>query len=779
MKPPSKLWTAHRPWATLRIALTIAAFTAWGVAAFLARDQDPRPRWLVLRDRSASAPAEIDLRLPSGVQALDFAATPSRDVRERSALPDWTWHSDLERALRAGLESLDSVGRRLWLLSDGRATRGDLTDVLRAAREAGVPVDVTPLTPSVPFDVRIESLEAPALAAPGEPFSIRCGVAWEGELPEPPRVRLLERRGDAWQSVDERVVPQEGSGAEIVFTRHAPDQGDLELEVRVIAPQTSAPWDRNDRRATNVSVDRRQRVLWLHSGRPSAASAPADTDGFRFLARRWPVSPEDLNTADVIVIVDLSADQLESSPTPWAQLIAERGKGLLALGSSHSLGPGGWVGRPIEAWLPVWCTPTDEAGADLWILVDHSGSMAGEPLARARRAVRSVLTGASPRDTAALSGFAASLETPVTVKVIDGRLDRHRVDSVLSAWVARGGTRLVSALEALLAQLPEPSERRAHVLVLSDGQVSDENPAERLVELGKRFGEKRVALSVHAARSDADRQLLEGLVSAGFGGRYYEAGEIEALPGLFLADVRKEWIHTGPVRVDAREEGRRLPDLERLVRTADKPGAEVLALTEDAEPVLARWRRGAGQAGVFTSGGERGWASAWQTAERWEEVLRAIAPPRRGAWTLSVRPDRRPGWLEVVASSRDAIPRESLALRAGVGTDITPLEPLGSATWVGERFGAGTESDAWELVGPAGEVLHRVASAGPWTQELAHWKPDHERLARIAQATGGRFRDLDEPVSSPDSPSVAGRLLPVALIGIGILLLIASRGVRR
>ncbi|MEO8352720.1 MAG: glutamine amidotransferase, partial [Chthoniobacteraceae bacterium] len=62
--------------------------------------------------------------------------------------------------------------------------------------------------------------------------------------------------------------------------------------------------------------------------------------------------------------------------------------------------------------------------------------------------------------------------------------------------------------------------------------------------------------------------------------------------------------------------------------TKPKPGADVLLTTERGEPLLATWRYGLGQTGVFTSDAKSRWASEWLSwdgyGKFWSQVVRGL-----------------------------------------------------------------------------------------------------------------------------------------------------------
>ncbi|MEQ8765021.1 MAG: vWA domain-containing protein, partial [Planctomycetota bacterium] len=583
---------------------------------------------------------------------------------------------------------------------------------------------------------------------------------------------LFENLGQGWSRVGERRLPALAKGASVVFQRTAPGSGEARFEASIVSPIDPPPFDRDDSLRATCRVDERQRVIWLYPSSRAPDSIPGSTERFTFEPRAWPASEEDLASAEVLVIADLRAEELEAAPLPLERWVAREGRGLLVLGGPRTLGPGGWAGRPIEEWLPIRCTPPEDEGADLWLVVDRLGSMAGEPLDQARRAIRSVVRGAAPGDGVWAAGFAEGLDTPVRLKAPGEDLDVGRVGAWLAGLEARGSTALVAALEELESRLPSSTSRRRHVLVLSDGKATGDDPESRLPALGRRLGRDDVAVSVHAAGNDPDRDLLERLVAAGAGGRYSAADDIESLPDLFLSEVRRDWIRNGPIAVRDRD-GRPLPELSRLVRTDARQEAEIELVSEDGDPVLATVRRGVGQVGVFTSGGAAGWADAWQSGPLWDRLLTAVAPPSGTGWSVAWR--RLRGGLELDVRSPEPLALDSLRVSLDGASPVALLQ-VSPSSWQGElELQERRRLVALDVLTPSGDILLRRRLETGGDEELIRLGPDMHLLERIAQVTGGEVRPIERRES--DLPGLAGpsRLWAIALAAIGILALLAAR----
>ena len=105
------------------------------------------------------------------------------------------------------------------------------------------------------------------------------------------------------------------------------------------------------------------------------------------------------------------------------------------------------------------------AKLDVVVAIDVSGSMAGEPLDRAKQAATQFVQSLGPNDEAAIFTFSDAV-TPVTAFTND----RAALTNAIAGLQARGGTALYQAVQtSAYAARAAPAQRRA-VVLLTDGQ---------------------------------------------------------------------------------------------------------------------------------------------------------------------------------------------------------------------------------------------------------------------------------------------------------------------
>jgi Mg-chelatase subunit ChlD len=151
---------------------------------------------------------------------------------------------------------------------------------------------------------------------------------------------------------------------------------------------------------------------------------------------------------------------------------------------------------------------------DLVLLLDRSGSMQGWKMVAARRAAARIVDTLTEADRFAVLAFDDRIDRPADLpEGLVPASDRHRYRAVehLSRVDARGGTELLAPLQAGLKLLSGSSERDRVLVLVTDGQVGNEDQLLREAAGGLRH------VRVHTVGIDQ-------AVNAGFLGRLAAAG---------------------------------------------------------------------------------------------------------------------------------------------------------------------------------------------------------------------------------------------------------------
>ena len=212
-------------------------------------------------------------------------------------------------------------------------------------------------------------------------------------------------------------------------------------------------------------------------------------------------------------------------------------------------------GGPVDV-ASVTPAVDEERGIAVLLLLDVSGSMAGEPLAQAQAAAGTLVRGLLERDVAALLPFASAAPTDVSFttsrEALLRQIEATRVDAV-------GGTALfdavVDGLDVLA--LRAPTARRA-VVLLTDGRDSGDLSEHSREEALGRAANGGVPIFAVGLGADADTGLLSALAGAA-GGAFYQAptpADVPAIFDLIAETLRSQYALTLPLNPDggARQE---------------------------------------------------------------------------------------------------------------------------------------------------------------------------------------------------------------------------------
>lgn len=190
--------------------------------------------------------------------------------------------------------------------------------------------------------------------------------------------------------------------------------------------------------------------------------------------------------------------------------------------------------------------PARRARIALKLLVDRSGSMAGEGIASARRAVLGALDSLGEGDCIGLSGFGSMVQHLFEPVPVRPQTMRHLRAAVPDLQADLGGTEIAQALQAVF-RLPMPvagEVEGSDVLLITDGQVWD---VDATVAAARASGHRIFVIGVGLAPAEG---LLRRLAEATGGFCEFAApGEaLEAAAQRMLERVRQQPMP--PMQVD-------------------------------------------------------------------------------------------------------------------------------------------------------------------------------------------------------------------------------------
>jgi len=705
------------------------------------------------------------------------------------------------------------TSRRLVLLSDGVETAGRAIDAAREAAGSigvtetgegilyaengptnvsagGIPIDVVPIVYQVDNEVILERIDVPTQAMPGENISVRVLLRSTSKATgrltllledqpidlngpnQPGLSRVIDLKSGI--NVETILVPL---GREPINRFRAFFEPAEPSDEQVTSFDTLA--DNNAAEAFTVTP-RRGTVLVLdgvYDGAGSVLPRVLEESGLHIKtvgATSFPTSPLELNAYDLVILQNVPAEDLsESQQTMLVQYVRDLGGGLMMVGGYDSCGAGGWIDTPIADILPVEMEIPEELqvpAAAIAIVLDKSGSM-NMPVMGTRKTQQEIAN-----EGAALA--VESLDSKDYLTVITFNYGSHtviplsRIEDIdqpvekILGIRSGGGTNLYPALSEAYESLRNLPVDIKHVVCLSDGQSEGRNDFESLIQKMRADG---ITISAIAVGDDADTETLRGIASGG-GGEFYSVRNPRVLPRIFVKDVRvirrpliREKEFTPIVRATGSiitEQLGSVPALQGLVLTQPlrKPGVELLMMTPDGEPILARQPVGLGQVAAFTSDAHNNWAEDWVNQSAYETL-----------WTQTARATSRPaGTSEYELTT--TIENDELTITL----DSSPLD-LEDHEWLsvpGVVYGPNGEANHVRLR-PVGPALHSAtipaSASGNYVTALTprlgskslgivvggtnrrsgieyrRLSSDDRFMRHLGDITGGRLLDVHDP----------------------------------
>ncbi len=177
---------------------------------------------------------------------------------------------------------------------------------------------------------------------------------------------------------------------------------------------------------------------------------------------------------------------------------------------------------------------------NLALVIDRSGSMAGDKIARAREAALEAVRRLAPDDIVALIAYDTSVQTLVSAqRVGDGR----RLESAICRLEVGGNTALYGGVTRGAAEIRRNLEDRRYinrVILLSDGlaNVGPSSPDE-LARLGTALGREGISVTTIGLGLGYNEDLMTRLAQRSDGNTYFveHSGDLSRIFAAELGDV--------------------------------------------------------------------------------------------------------------------------------------------------------------------------------------------------------------------------------------------------
>jgi Mg-chelatase subunit ChlD len=725
-----------------------------------------------------------DARVDQVVDRLD-AYTGSQTVVDPSA-------TDIAGGLRLGAALLPSdARRRIVLVSDGRATNGDLAAEVERLRADGVPVDVVTLDSLSGPDAAVAGLDVPRLARVGDAVEVTVNV-----VASVGGTATVALRRDGVDVGAQTVTLVAGTNA-VTFRDEAGADAGAVLRYQAVV---SAPGDsiaENDAGFAAVPVEGPARVLVIE-GAPGEATTlvealTAGGVGTQVVGVGDVPTVQELITYAGIVLVDvdartLSGAQIETLTTA----VRDLGRGLLTIGGRQSYGVGGYRESPLSDLLPVDSEILDpqrrKTVAEV-LSIDTSESMSAchcredqtmtieqggvNKTDISRAAAERTISALAATDEVGVLAWNSSADWVIPLQQLP---PADVVDRGLRSLQPFGQTDIRDSLRDAAEALIASDAELKHIILFTDGFTDQRLIADTADEAGRLLAEHGITTSVLATGEGA-APLLEDIAIAG-NGRFYAGTDLAEIPQIMAEEAvtaSRNFVTEGeflPEVVSDDDVVAALtaspPLLGYVATTAKGQATTLLRIGPDRDPLLASWQAGLGRVSSWTSD-VTNWSAGWSSWDGfvgfWSTVVKDTLPAGDDAG--AVQAAVRDGRIVVSVEDAEAFPDGSVATAHVSGPDgqsiDVALERTGADRFEGaaEAPRPGTYAVGATVTGSDGGPIlsSSTLASNSYPAEYVPGTADAAALARIAAATGGRAEIAPADVWDRDGLPAGHRLL--------------------
>lgn len=676
------------------------------------------------------------------------------------------------------------TSREVVIVGDGHETRGSLAAAAQAATLKGVVIHTLGVSGEQRPDVRVAEL-VPSRSRLHEGATLRLDAEVESTLEGRGVLRLFENGLE----VDRRdLTLKKGDSQRVEFERQPAGRNVYRYRA-VVEGFAGDVMPANDAALAIVDVRGNLRLLYAE-GEPAEGSQfvqAMQKEGIALDRRgpgQVPGTLTELAGYDGVILSDIAARSVGDAAINALREYVERlGGGLLMIGGPNAFGVGGYYKSPLDEVLPVRLRAPDEEekqSSAVAIVMDRSGSMAGEKLETAKSAALAAAEVLGRNDSIGIYAFdsEAHVVTPMT------RLTSlTSIAGQIAAMASGGGTNLEPAFRQAREALQRTRAKIRHMIILTDGQTSG-GGYEALAAQCRAEG---MTISTVAIGEGSHVGLLQAIASAG-GGQAYSTTDVSSITRIFTQDTL---MHTGqmlreePFEAQAVEKSPLLGGLEQwdapallgYVKTIRKASAQVPLLTDTGDPLLAHWRYGLGKVTAFTSDAKSRWGGLWISRWQgfsafWGQVLRETARAPQGQ-KMDIRcvmqgDDARISVdvLEDAATRADGLDVQAEVFHVGAEALGAPLRTVTTLTL--RQEGPGRYEGSF-LPDEPGVYLVRAQAAGELVSAGLVHQPSSEAslgtvneplLRQAAETSGGKYLGTIGAGNSGQSLFGPGKLPP-------------------
>jgi uncharacterized membrane protein len=689
---------------------------------------------------------------------------------------------------------------RMVIISDGNQTQGDLAVESYRAKELGVKVSWHTFDQDKTSEVRVVGVTVPDDLKVGQPYDVTAEV-WSTEAQT---VTLSLQQDEFPNGLEPQKTVDLREGKNLIkFKSDAKHAGSTTYRLRLAKVEHDTEKQNNEAVMT-APVKGKPNVLYVEGGilrEPGSAGylqRALEHENIDVTVRGpagIPSNPKELEKYDLVLVSDVPAHLMGAGQmAALDNYVKVMGGGLIMAGGEDSFGSGGYERTMIENMMPVRFDSEkikEQPDIALVLVLDRSGSMQGPKLEAAKESARVTAEVLSPNDYLSVVAFDSEAQVYVRPQRASNRM---RISAEISRLQSGGGTNIYPGLKEAYDILQGINAKVKHVILMTDGEA----PSDGIEELVHDMQSSRITVSCVGVQG-ADRNLLGNIADWG-NGRLYMVEDIGALPKIFMKETQEaqrsqlveDLVHARVAKKVEAIEGTNVeaaPALHGYVTTKPKPTSETILISDLGEPLLARWRYGAGTSVAWTSDVKNRWSVDWIRwagyPKFWAQVIRSSM--RRKVYdSYDLYAKVADGRAQVTVDAIDAGDKfvneldtdlEVIDPATNKVTETVPMAQTAAGRYTADfkiqKYGSYLLKAVHKRDGKTvAESLGSVALSYPL--EYLRTTPDLEPMKHAAQVSGGHDQAQPAQVWDPGKEKVSYTqdLWPWVLLGVvGLFLL--------
>lgn len=624
--------------------------------------------------------------------ALIDAMPGTRLMLDARAIPNVGSGTDAAAALQLALATFGrDAMKRLVLVWDGNATRGDLNAAVEAAVSQHVPIDVVPLEYDVRNEVMVERFVAPTWKRQGEDFVIEVVLKSTNAIPIKGKLTVYHQNvpmdldpAVAGVQPDKIVTVEPGTHVERIKVPGLMEGGVHQFRAEFEAENVSASINggkggqggqgdtltQNNSATAFTFVRGKGKVLYIDNVprggdllRHALEREGIDLDADRRRPDQFPADIVTLQNYDAIILANVPRGMgglSDAQSTMLAGYVHDMGGGLVMIGGPDAFGAGGWQGSKLEEVLPVnMDIPAQrQIPKGALVMIMHASEFANGNYWGEQCAIKAAEALSDQDEVGVISfgmggigigiggGGGSQWDFPLQV-----RGDPSRVTSAIKKMqmgdMPSFDDSLNVALNGLAGRpgLLKSDAKQRHIIIISDGDPAA--PAQNLIDLciANKITISTVTVFPHGMGQapPAMKQMADQTHGKAYGPIEKDPSQLPRIfikeaavvrRSLILEDQKGIPLKLPPSTSEMIKGIDQFPPVTGMVLTSRKSSPQIempIVAGKNNDPMLAHWQVGLGRAAVFASDAHNLWAASWvdrpMYEKFWAQVVRGVSRP--------------------------------------------------------------------------------------------------------------------------------------------------------